>query len=425
MCLELRITPARLLTEHIPAGDREWENARDLFARHNSRIFPSRPASQVRRALEESLNSTTPISLRKVVQQLGYRSVYPLRYRYPELCDRIQKKHGEVDSIPPQRGKRYARTTHKVARKALERAMRDSQHRSLSAICKEIGYRNDSSLYHRFPEHVRALIAKNREWRDQKDQRVQEVITKALHEEPVPTLRELAGRVGHHPHNLRSRFPELCAALVARRPERKRLERERIRKQMEAALEQNPAPPMQLVAESLRRSQAHLGIIFPDLYGKIKRRYIEYRKTVRSERRVQFLAQVRKAVIELCARGINPSRQHVMSAIENPSMKWTLVLGRTSLRLCAKWKLSHLLAPAGWHRAPAVNPIANSNLTSQFIAPPVRKHPLANIKSEASVGRRGQRMVPRPSPHAAPRLRVCARRPGSRYAAHSGLSRAS
>ena len=123
-------------------------------------------------------------------------------------------------------------------------------------------------------------------------------------------------------------FPGLCAALVARQPERKRLERERVQKQLEEALQQNPAPPMQVVAQSVGRNQHHLGVIFPYLYGKIKRRYVEHQKIVRAQRRVQFLAQVRKAVIELCERGINPSRKHVMSAIENPSMKWTQVLDR-------------------------------------------------------------------------------------------------
>ena len=327
MCSELRIPPARLLTERIPAADREWSGARDLFAWRRSSVSSPRPTSQVRRALEEALNSAAPISLAQVAQQLGYQRVHTLRRRCPELCDEVQKKHGNIGSAVPRRGERYAHPTPEVAREALEHAIRDSP-RSLMAVCKQIGYRNLSSLYHRFPELCRALVAKNRAWREQKDQRVGDLITKAMDEQPVPTLKELARRVGHHPHLLRSRFPELCAALVARLPERKRLQRERIRKQLEDALQQNPAPPMQVVAQSVDRNQHHLGVIFPDLYGKIKRRYVEHQKIVRAQRRVQFLAQVRKAVIELCERGINPSRKHVMSAIENPSMKWTQVLDR-------------------------------------------------------------------------------------------------
>jgi AraC-like DNA-binding protein len=328
MCCALRISPSRILTERIPAGDPEWEHARDLYVRHNSHIRPSRPASQVRRTLEDALNSKAPISLRQVTQQLGYRSMYTLRRYYSELCDKIQKKYGNICDAAPPHAEPYAHITHEMARKALERAIRDSQPRSLSAICKEIGYRNDSSLYHRFPEHCSVLVAKHREWRSQKDRYVQDVINKALDEQPIPTLKEVAGRLGMRPHVLRSRFRKLCAALVARRPERLRLEREHTQKQLEAALKKNPAPPMQAVAQSLGRNQAHLGTVFPDLYEKIKRRHLDHRRTVRSEQRLQFLAQVRKAVIDLCERCINPSRKNVIAVIENPSLKWTQVLDR-------------------------------------------------------------------------------------------------
>lgn len=326
MCSELGITPARILTQRIPADDREW--AGDLFARRKSCIRSLRPASQVRRALEKALSSAIPTSLAQVAQQLGYQRIHTLRHRYRELCDEIEKKHGHIDRAAPRRCERCAHPTPDMAREALERAVRDSPRRSLMAICKELGYRNVSSLYHRFPELCRALVAKNRAWREQEDQRVQDAFKKVLDAEPVPTLKELSARLGHHPDVLRSRFPELCAALVARLPERRRLERERIRKKLEDALEQNPAPPMQVVAESLRRNQAHLRILFPDAYQKITRRYVEHQKIVRSQRRVEFLAQVRKAVMELCKRGINPSRKHVMSAIENPSMKCTKILDR-------------------------------------------------------------------------------------------------
>jgi hypothetical protein len=52
------------------------------------------------------------------------------------------------------------------------------------------------------------------------------------------------------------------------------------------------------------------------------------RKRLRAQRRVQFLAQVGKSVTELCERGVNPSRKHIMSAIDSPSMKGTQVLDR-------------------------------------------------------------------------------------------------
>ena len=159
------------------------------------KVCSCRSASRVRRALEEALNSTAPISLAQVSQQLGYKRVHNLRRRYPELCDQIQKKHSNNGRAVLRRGERYSHPTPEMAREALERAIREAP-RSLMAVCKQIGYRNLSSLYHRFPELCRALVAKNRASRKQKDQRVENWITKAMDEQPVPTLKELARSIG-------------------------------------------------------------------------------------------------------------------------------------------------------------------------------------------------------------------------------------
>ena len=294
MCSKLGISPVRILTERIPAGDHVWERTRDLVVQQSSSIRHCRSASLVRRALEEALKSTVPVSLRQVAQQLGYRHVCALRRRNEELCNEIEKKHGNIDTAAPRHNMPYTCPTLETAREALERAIRDSPYRSLNAICKEIGYRSVSSLYYHFPELCRAYVAKHREWREQEDQRVSDVITKALSQEPAPTMKEVAGRLGYRPGAFRRRFRNLCAALVARLPERKQFERERIRKHLEHALEQNPAPPMKVVAQSLHRHQVHLRVVFPDLYKKIKDRYIDYQKTLRSQRRWRFLAEAAK-----------------------------------------------------------------------------------------------------------------------------------
>jgi AraC-like DNA-binding protein len=134
--------------------------------------------------------------------------------------DEIEKKHGNIDNAAPLHSGGHTYPTPETAREALECAVRNRPHRSLSAIGRDIGYSSASPLYHRFPELCHALAAKRREWREQEDQRVRDVITKALDEEPTPTMREMAGRLGFRPDELRRRFRNLYAALVARRPER-------------------------------------------------------------------------------------------------------------------------------------------------------------------------------------------------------------
>jgi hypothetical protein len=103
---------------------------------------------------------------------------------------------------------------------------------------------------------------------------------------------------------------------------------------------------MKVVAQFLSRDQAHLRVVFPDLCDKIKSRYIDYQKTVRSQRRLQFLAQVRKVVIELCEQGINPSRKHVVSAIENPSIKAPRLVQPYIAQVLREMETENVLGPA-------------------------------------------------------------------------------
>jgi len=215
-----------------------------------------------------------------------------------------------------------------VARRALERAVHGPSPQPITVLCEEIGYRNSSSLYHRFPDLCRELVGKNRECREREDQKIRDALAKALQEEPVPTLNQLAARLGHCAPFLRRRFGDLCAALVARAPERQHFERERIRKLLENALRQEPPSSWTALALSVGRNPKHLRLVLPDLCEKVRQRYTAYQKRMREGKRVELLEQVRSAVRELCEHGINPSRKHVARVIDAPAIKWSQLLYR-------------------------------------------------------------------------------------------------
>jgi hypothetical protein len=144
-----------------------------------------------------------------------------------------------------------------MARRALQQALGDSKPHSLSAVADELGYSNASSLHRRFPDLCRALVTKNKNWREQEHQRIQNAIIRALQEKPPPMTRELAARLGYRAGELRRHFPTSCAALAARLPERQAFERECIRQKLEAAVDWNPAPPMKVVAQFIGRDQTY------------------------------------------------------------------------------------------------------------------------------------------------------------------------
>jgi hypothetical protein len=134
-------------------------------------------------------------------------------------------------------------------------------------------------------------------------------------------MKEVASRLGYTVTALRARFPALSAALAARIPERRLFERERMRERLRTALELKPAASMKDVVQSLGRCDCYLQTIFPGLCRQITNRYFEEKRRASAERKLQFCAEIHNAVVDLCKRGINPSRKHVFAVIVNPSMR--------------------------------------------------------------------------------------------------------
>lgn len=282
MSCKLRLSAARFLSEYIPLNDPDWERARDMAQGSSSRGPRRRPDSQRR----------DPGSATNTDASTPFRT---------------------GDSI----------------RDGFVRALREPTPRSLHTVARSLGFNNCSSLYHRFPDLCRDLVIKKRHWRQQEDERIREAMTKGLEETPAPSMKELAVRLGHTVRALRARFPALSAALAAHIPERRLFEKERLRGRLQAALELNPAPPLKDVARYLgrgRRGQSYLGVLFPDLCQQIRDRYVQGKKRKSSEKRLLFCAEIRSTVTDLCERGINPSRKHVIAAIVNPSMLSTHIL---------------------------------------------------------------------------------------------------
>jgi hypothetical protein len=274
MCCNLQLPAARLLSDRIPPNDPDWERARHLAQRTSScakrrNPFYSRPAPP------------------GVMNPAASRS--------------------------PQ--------THESLRQRFERAMAAPAPQALQSIAIELGFNHSSSLYNRVPDLCRAMVLKNRRWRRQEDDRIRHALTKALEEHPAPSMRELAVQLGHTANALHNRFPELSAALAARIPERRLFEREHLRARLQNALALTPPASMKDVARLIGRDANYLRALFPGLCRQITGRLMDEKRRSSDERRLRFRAEIRTAVIDLCERGINPSRKRVFSAIVNPSMR--------------------------------------------------------------------------------------------------------
>ena len=68
--------------------------------------------------------------------------------------------------------------------------------------------------------------------------------------------------------------------------------------------------------------------LFPALCQQITTRYIEAKKHSAVQTRLRFCAEIRAAVMDLCERGIHPSRKRVFAAIAEPSMRCSHTLDK-------------------------------------------------------------------------------------------------
>jgi len=172
------------------------------------------------------------------------------------------------------------------------------------------------------------MVRKNRRWRELEDGNIRDTLAKAAAENPAPSMKEVAAQLGHSVNALRCRFPELSATLAARRPESKLLERQRWRAELEMAPRADRPASVQDMAKSIGRSAGHLRSLFPELCQQITTRYIEAKKHSAVQTRLRFCAEIRAAVMDLCERGIHPSRKRVFAAIIEPSMRCSHTLDK-------------------------------------------------------------------------------------------------
>ena len=158
-------------------------------------------------------------------------------------------------------------------------------------------------------------------------------------------------------------YPDLCAKIVARIPERLSLRREQQRTALQAILAADMATSIELVVAQIGITSHYLRKIHPDLYAQLRHRCEASKRSLASTKRAAFQAEIRTAVIDLNQRGLHPSRRRVFAAINNPCLKSTKILDRQiAATLIELNSTAGVLPPAVMER----NPVRSA-----------RNHPLA------------------------------------------------
>lgn len=303
-----------------PLRSRFPELTRAIVVQHQKYGFNSKKrlsADALRQALETILASDEepPPSILEVALRLGYRSVSALYSRFPELTHAIVAKYQSYN--PDKRAVMNSEELRQILESILE--SKEEPPPSIQEVARSLGYRSETSLYGRFPELTRKIVAKYRAYHSNYKQRMssgelQEALEAVLasNEDPFPSIQEVAQRLGYHSKGpLYEQFPELAHAIAVRcedqdsnAKERRRLEE--LRQALEAVLASNEDPPPSVpeVAQRLGyRSERSLYRRLPELSRAIAERHRKYKF---NRQKLMSLEELRQALEAILANDEEP-----------------------------------------------------------------------------------------------------------------------
>jgi AraC-like DNA-binding protein len=217
-------------------------------------VSPSRTADEIRKGLRTALKERAPISLSDVARTLGYTTTERLYQADRKLCHRIAARHRQSGKSHWWRKPGATRICAVPwSKEILEESLKSHEPVSVHHIAARLGYSNDGYLQQKFPELCAAIGKKVAERRHARLDELRRTLEKALGEDPAPTLAELSRRLACTTSStLRMHEPDLCNQLLVRY--RKYIEERRcaLRKAAESALEETPVPTLRSVCERLR-----------------------------------------------------------------------------------------------------------------------------------------------------------------------------
>jgi hypothetical protein len=335
ICFRLGIPLLPFITEPMSSGNPDWEHARQTMARYQT--LRSRRAPVVRAALTEALHTPEPRSLSDIALQVGFKHEKSLQKYDPaafgvlvERYQALQATKGQpdaTDSIPSRR-----------VEEALEVALRQDPPPSLHDVSLSLGLPGASWLVERFSEPCRALVQRSREYRRNRRLEVEKVLEAALIEEPPPTIKEVANRIGHrNGQTLRTWFPDLYGALAARSSRRRDWWLAKMQSFLEAVVTQEPPPSGKAVAASAGVVIGHLRTLFPNLWRELVARHTTYKGQEGVKNRRGFQETVRRIAQELLRAGKYPSRRRVQALLPESKLGGAHLIVREVKKVVAEF----------------------------------------------------------------------------------------
>jgi transcriptional regulator with XRE-family HTH domain len=138
-------------------------------------------------------------------------------------------------------------------------------------------------------------------------EKVRFVLEAALTTETTPSLQEVARSLTYSSTVLAKHFPVECKKLSEKYKQWRKVEWSKVELELEEALVRDPPQSIKAIAKNLNRDHTSLYRYFPELCRRIAQMYELYRHTCREQIKEIFRQEIRGIVIALHLEGIYPS----------------------------------------------------------------------------------------------------------------------
>ncbi|WP_432264763.1 TniQ family protein [Candidatus Methylomirabilis limnetica] len=300
------------------------ESAR--FRPNRGRVWPHRP-NEVRRVLKAALHEEPTPSVAAIAHRMGYSGTGRLYQVDQDLCRRITANHRRARYSPGRKRPGAGRICDEATiKQSLEQSLAQAQPTALHRLAQRLGYANAVVLRSKYPDLCRAISAKRIALRKTRLNAVELALQAALEEDPPPSLREMTRRLGPSwLQSLRQHFPVLCDALENRRKQYRDSRGAELQKAFMALLSEDPPPSVVKACQRVGVSQGTFSSKFPDLRSAVAARYVKHRAEAKQKRKELLREKIRHSVLQLHRQGIFPSWSRVMSLLSKDSLKdWDL-----------------------------------------------------------------------------------------------------
>jgi len=215
-------------------------------------VLPSRHAREIRRTLQAALDAAVPLSVTEIASRLGYTTTYSLYEADRALCYKITARYGQAGGRSWWNKPHVPRTSDARMKDLLEQSLRLNESIPVHQITASLGHPDDAYIRRQLPELCAAIDRRITQAKKARFEKMGPILKRAIDENPVPSLAEVARRLGYSYTAIVQRHePGLCKQLMERRRAYIAKRRADLESQALAAVEQSPPPSVRAVCRGL------------------------------------------------------------------------------------------------------------------------------------------------------------------------------